>query len=253
MKEGIRWIPICWCTVIRTTTRAVPRRPPPGRRGSTSWVTLQSTSAIPSWMTVAPLVSQTPFFRWAATRSSTRPILKKPLNWHVDARLCEQGRGRGRQADPQPRPPASRPHILIERAGPAISDRLADSTASTAASSAACSAINITPARWLLSAAIAGCSDSWLQRPIPAAHIGPAGIAAPSAAGMPKPAGCSPATGAMVRAPPVQPCNSSSRLTGSRWRCGNDDAARDQMARGGTAPLALLTMWASGGAATVDP
>ena len=61
--------------------------------------------------------------------------------------------------------------------GPAISDRLADSTASTAASSAACSAINITPARWLLSAAIAGCSDSWLQSPIPAAHIRPAGMA----------------------------------------------------------------------------
>ena len=58
--------------------------------------------AIPSWMTAAPLVGPAPFFRWAATRSSTRPILKKPLNWHVDARLCKRGRGRGWQADPGP-------------------------------------------------------------------------------------------------------------------------------------------------------
>ena len=47
--------------------------------------------AIPSWMTTAPLVGPAPFFRWAATRSSTRPILKRPLNWHMDARALQAG------------------------------------------------------------------------------------------------------------------------------------------------------------------
>jgi len=37
--------------------------------------------------------------------------------------LQARGRSRGRQADSQPRPPASRPHILIERAGPGPSGR----------------------------------------------------------------------------------------------------------------------------------